>query len=191
MGNYPPKLERIIGTPFGSLLILSDGREVPINISAGRLSQALVGFGRPPLDELLASRSLAIYADHWETTAEEWGEVSTAVRASPVAATAFGDVPPIWGTFGQPAVVVRGLPHRVYGGLEQALYTSHPFHFRSDPNRPAPWVRALLGAPGGRLINTWVHRASGRVEVVSDVLPGHYLEEVPTLGRLNGDRAGE
>jgi hypothetical protein len=176
MSGYPPKLVRITETAFGSLLALSNGREVPIDIGLVRLSQALVAFERPPLSELLAARSLEVYTDKWETAAEDWERISAVVLASPVAAAAFGQAPPIWGVFGQPAVFVRELPQRVYGGLEQALYTSHPFKFRPDPNQPAPWVRGLLSSSGGRLFNTWVDLDGGEVEVESDVLVGHFVE---------------
>lgn len=176
MGDYPPKLVTVAATAFGSLLTLSDGRKVPIDIGPNRLSQALVAYERPSLTELLTARSLGVYADTWETTAEEWLRISATVRASRVAEAAFRQAPSVWEVFGQPAVLVRELPQRVYGGLAQALYTSHPFQLRPDPNRPAPWCRGLLSASGGRLFNTWVHLGGGQVEVESDVQVGHYVE---------------
>jgi hypothetical protein len=176
MGEYPPKLMQVATTAFGSLLTLSDGREVPINISPDCLSRALVANERPPLSELLANRSLDVFAGMWETTAEEWQRIGDLVRASPVAAAALGEAPSVGEVFGQPVAFVHELPQRVYGGLEQALYTSHPFEFRRDPNRPAPWYRGLLSATGGRLFNIWVHLAGGEVEVEMGVRMGHFLE---------------
>jgi hypothetical protein len=176
MSDYPSKLVQVAATAFGSLLTLSDGREVPIDIGPDRLSQALVAYERPPLSELLAARSLGVFADTWEMTAEDWQRISAIIRASPVAAAALRQAPSVWEVFGQPAAFVRELPQRVYGGLAQALYTSHPFQFRPDPNRPVPWCRGLLSASGGRLFNTWVHLGSGEVEVESDVLVGHFVE---------------
>jgi hypothetical protein len=71
----------------------------------------------------------------------------------------------MWEVFGEGYEVVVAKPHRVYGGLEQDLYTSHPFQFRGDPNRPDPWRRALLSAPGGWLFETRVQLQSGAVEI--------------------------
>jgi hypothetical protein len=176
MGDYPPKLVQIVATAFGSLLTLSDGREFPINISPDRLSEALVAYERPPLSELLVARCLGVFADTWATAAEDWQRISAIVRASSVAAAALREAPSVWLMFSQPAAFVRELPQRVYGGMAQALYTSHPFQFLPDPNRHTPWCRGLLSASGGRLFNTWVHLGSGEVEVESDVLLGHYVE---------------
>jgi hypothetical protein len=176
MADYLPKLVRVTETAFGSLLALSDSREVPIDVCPHRLSRALVAFERPPLAALLAAQSLDVYAGTWETAAGDWERISAAVLASPAAAAAFGDLPSVWGMFHQPAAFVRETPQRVYGGLEQALYTSHRFHFLPDPNRPLPWCRSLLNASGGRLFNTWVHLESAQVEVESGVLAGHFVE---------------
>jgi hypothetical protein len=121
MGDYPPKLVQVTATAFGSLLTLSDGREIPINVSPDRLSQVFLAYERPPLREVLAARSLGVYADTWVTTVEDWQQISAIVRASPVAMAAFRQAPCIWEVFSQPAAFVRELPQRVYGGLEQAL----------------------------------------------------------------------
>lgn len=176
MGDYPPKLVRIAATTFGSLLTLSDGREVPIDIGPDRVNQALMAYQRPPLSELLAAQSLDVFADTWKTTPDDWQRISAVVRASRVAAAALRLAPSVWEVFVQPVSLVRELPQRVYGGLAQGLYTSHQFQFRPDPNRPTPWHRGLLSAPSGRLFNTWVHLESGKVEVESGVLVGHFLE---------------
>jgi hypothetical protein len=161
---------------FGSVLNLSDGCTVPINIRPQRLDRALQEFERPSLGELLTSRSLAVFADVWQTPNLDWERVSEIIQSSLVAVAKFQDFPGIWKVFGLPAAVVRELPHRVYGGLDQALYTSHPFQFLEDPNRPAPWCRALLHAVGGWVFETWVHLDSGHAEVVGEVLPGHFVE---------------
>jgi hypothetical protein len=176
MGEYPPKLVRATETAFGTLLGLSDGREIPIDIGPARLSEALENYERPPLAELLSAQSLCVFADIWEMRAADWDKTSATVLASSVAEAALASAPILWAMFGQPASVVQDLPQRVYGGLDQVLYTSHPFQFRPDPNRSAPWVRGLLSASGGRLFNMWVHVGSGQVEVESDVLMGHFVE---------------
>lgn len=176
MGDYPPKLIQVAATTFGSLLTLSDGREVPIDIGPDRLNQALLDYERPPLSELLETRSLAVFAGAWEMTDEDWQRVSAIIRASPVAAAALRQAPSVWDVFDQSAAFVRALPQRVYGGLAQAIYTSHSFQFRPDPNRPARWCRGLLSASGGRLFNTWVHLGNGEVEIETDALVGHFVE---------------
>jgi hypothetical protein len=176
MGQYPPKLVSVADTTFGSLLNLTDGRSVPINIGVERLRQAILAMGRPPLVDSLASQSLGVYADVWETSAEDWQRICAAVQSSPVAAAEFGQVPFIWQAFGQPAAVVRDMAHRVYGGIDDDVFTSHPFHFRTEYDRPKPWVYGLLSASGGRLFMTWVHLRSGKVEVESGVIMGHFVE---------------
>ncbi len=176
MTEYPQKLVQVAGSEFGSVLTLSDGRKVPINIRPERLDQALREFERPPLGELLASRSLQVFANTWETPERDWERVSEIILASPVAMAKLRDFPGLWCVFGQSAAVVRELPQRVYGGLEHALYTSHAFKFREDPNRSTPWCRALLNAVGGWVFETWVHLGSGHVEIVGEVLPGHFVE---------------
>jgi hypothetical protein len=176
MKEYPPKLLQVDGSESGSVLKLSDGRTVLIDIRPERLDRALKEFERPSLEELLASRSLEVFADTWQTPEQEWGRISEIIRVSPVALSKLRAYPDIWAVFGQPAATVRELPQRVYGGLEQALYTSHRFQFREDPNRPTPWCRALLNAMGGWVFEVWIHLGSGQVEVVGEVLSGHYIE---------------
>ena len=63
MTEYPPKLVEVAEREFGSVLTLNDSRMVPINIRPERLDRALRDFERPSLRELLASRSLSVFAD--------------------------------------------------------------------------------------------------------------------------------
>jgi hypothetical protein len=94
-----------------------------------------------------------------------------------VAAEVFRKFPLLWANFREPYDVIVRLPHRVYGGLwEWSLYTSLPIDFGTDPNRPIPWYRALLSAPGGWLFNTWVHLETREVEVEGEQLPSHFVE---------------
>jgi hypothetical protein len=158
------------------VLTLSDGRSTPINIAPERLDQALKEFQRPSLEEMVASRSLAVYADSWQTPEHEWERISQIIQMNPIAAAKLGEFPCIWSVWGQPAAVVRELPQRVYGGLDQALYTLHPFQFREDPNRPPPWRRALLSAVGGWVFTTSVDLDLGCVEVAGEVLAGHFVD---------------
>jgi hypothetical protein len=109
-------------------------------------------------------------------TAEQWGRISECVRSSPEAVGAFRRFPSLWAGFGEPYKTIVLKVHRLYGGLSRFLYTSHPFDFRKDPNRPLPWYRALLSAPGGWLFNTWVHVGTGVVEVEAEQHPGNYVE---------------
>jgi hypothetical protein len=176
MTEYSPKLVDVAESEFGSVLTLSDRCMVPINIRPKRLDRALRDFERPSLRELLASRSLGVVADSWQTLERDWVRVSEMLQTSPIAAAKLECFSDMWRVFGQPAAVVRGLPQRVYGELDQALYTSHAFQFREDPNRPAPWCRALLNAVGGLVFETWIHLGSGSVEIVGEVLPGHFVE---------------
>lgn len=176
MTAYPPKLLGIKETVFGSLLTLSDGRRVPIDVRPPRLAEALAEYSSRPLDELLASRSLSVFADIFHTSQDDWTRISHLVRAASAAEAILRRHPTVWDGFHESYEVILGKPHRVYGGLEQALYTSHPFQFRQDPNRPAPWRRALLSAPGGWLFEVWVELQAGEVEVTADILHGHYVE---------------
>ena len=109
-------------------------------------------------------------------TAESWNEISRCVRFSDEAAAAFCRCPPLWECFGEPFDTIAAKPHRLYGGVSRYLYTSHPLDFRPDRNRPLPWYRALLSAPGGWLFTTWVNTGSGEVEIESDQQPGHHVE---------------
>jgi hypothetical protein len=189
MGEYPPKVVGMAGTAFGSVLTLSDGRVVPIDIGPERLSQALLAFERPPLSELLVARSLGVYADTWAMTAEDWQRISGVVRASPVAAAAFRQAPAVWEMFGQPAASVRELPQRVYGGLAGALHLAPipvpagPEQARPVVSRPAqrvgrPTLQHLgaLGQRGGR----------GRVRRVGRPLCGVVIGPNSKSGRRSG-----
>lgn len=175
MTEYPPKLVEVTESKFGSVLTLSDSRMVPINIRPERLDRALRDFERPSLIEFLASRSLGVFADSWQTSERDWVRVSEIVRTSPIAMKKLKDFSSIWRVFGQSALVVRELPQRVYGGLDQALYTSHAFQFREDPYRRDPWRRALLNTTGGWVFEIRVHLGSGSVEIVGEVLQGHFV----------------
>lgn len=176
MPEYPPKLHAVEEAKFGSVLTLSDGRTVPIDVRPSRLAEAFAEYSSRSLAELVAGRTLAVFADSLQTTPDEWARVSHLVRTSPAAEAVLRQHPPLWDGFRDPYDVVLAKPHRVYGGLAQGLYTSHPFQVRADPNRPDPWRRALLSAPGGWLFETWVEVQSGRVEIAADMLPGHYVE---------------
>lgn len=176
MSGYPPKLYAIEEATFGSVLALSDGRTVPIDVAPSRLAEAIAECSSRSLAELLARRSLGVFADAFQTSPDEWARISQLVRTSPAAEAALRGHPSTWGGFQEPYEVILAKPHRVYGGLDQGLYTSHPFQFRADPNRPDTWRRSLLSAPGGWLFETWVDLESGTVEVAAHMLPGHFVE---------------
>jgi hypothetical protein len=176
MPGYPPKLYAIEEAEFGSVLALSDGRTVPIDVRPSRLAEAFADYSSRSLAEQLAQRSLDVFADAFETSPDEWARISHLVRTSPAAEAALRDHPSTWGAFQDPYEEILARPHRVYGGLGQGLYTSHPFRFRANPNRPDPWRRSLLSAPGGWLFETWIELQSGWVEIAAHMLPGHYVE---------------
>src|SRR5262249_36669942 len=117
-----------------------------------------------------------VFADIFDMGQDAWARISHLVRASSAAETILRQHPTVWDGFHEPYDVILAEPHRVYGGLGYALYTSHPFKFREDPNRPDPWRRALLSAPGGWLFEAWVELQTGEVEITADRLQGHYVE---------------
>jgi hypothetical protein len=176
MASNSAKLVQISPAEFGSILTLTNAQTVPINVRPETLDRALREYERPSLAELVAEQSLEVHSLPWQTSEQDWVRVSELILASPVATSKFQGFRSILERFGQPPAVVRELPHRVYGGLSQSLYTSHPFDFREDPTRPAPWVRALLGADGGFVFQTWVDLRSGIVEIECGVAPGHFIE---------------
>jgi hypothetical protein len=176
MPEYPPKLHAVEEAGFGSVLVLSDGRAVPTDVRPTRLAGAFAEYSSRSLAELLARRSLAVFADALQTTPDEWARISHLVRTSQAAEAVLRGHPSTWDVFREPYEAVLAKPHRVYGGLDQGLYTSHRFQFRTDPNRPEPWRRALLSAPGGWLFESRVELQSGRVEIAAQQMPGHYVE---------------
>jgi len=82
-------------------------------------------------------------------TGVQCNRIRECICSSSEAALLFCRFPSLWENFDQPYDVIAGKVYRLYGGLDQALYTSHPFDFRPDSNRPLPWFRALLSNPGG------------------------------------------
>jgi hypothetical protein len=176
MTGYPPKLYAVEEAEFGSVLSLSDGRKVPTDVRPSRLAEAIAECSSRSLAELLARRSMGVFADALQTSPDEWARISRLIRTSPAAEAVLRGYSSTWGGFQEPYEVILAKPHRVYGGLDQGLYTSHPFQFRADPNRPEPWRRSLLNAPGGWLFEMWVELQSGSVEIAAHSLPGHYVE---------------
>jgi len=176
VSDYPPKLVRISETDFGSVLVLNDDTEVSIDVRPARLNEVMIEYGLEPLVELVSRRSVGVFVDLLAMTTEQWTRISESVRSSPEAAAALQRFPVLWASFGEPYNTIVGKVHRLYGGLSRFLYTSHPFDFRADPNRPLPWYRALLSARGGWLFNTWVHLGTGAVEIEAEQHRRHYVE---------------
>jgi hypothetical protein len=176
VSTYPPKLVRLCEADFGSVLFLNDGTKVSIDVRPARLNEALSEQGLPPLAELIESQSVGIFVGLLPMSAEQWDRIRTCISSSTEAAAIFRRFPPLWASFGEPYDIIAGKIHRLYGGLSRLLYTSHPFNFQEDPNRPLPWYRALLSAPGGWLFNTWVHLESGKVAIEANQLLGHFVE---------------
>lgn len=176
LSRYPPKLVAIREAGFGSILVLDDGSEVPIDVAPARLSRAMFEYDGSQLHDLVGGRSLPIWVGPFSTTADEWQYICNRVRASAPAIAELGKHPSLWQAFSEEYAVVRSKPHRVYGGLNLRLYTSHPFEFQEDLNCGAKWHRALLKAPGGWLLEMWVHMDDGQVKVRAARLPGHFVE---------------
>jgi hypothetical protein len=176
VSGCPPKLMRLSETDLGSILFLDDGTQVSIDVRPARLNQAMSEHGRPPLTELIDSRSLGVFVGQLSMSAEQWDRIRECIRSSAEAADVFSRFPKLWTSFEEPYDSIAGKIHRLYGGLAEFLYTSHPFNFRDDPNRPLPWYRALLSAPGGWLFSTWVHLGTGKVKITADQQAGHYVE---------------
>jgi hypothetical protein len=61
MAEYPPKLQAVEESPFGSILTLSDGSRVPIDVRQSRLDEVLTEYSSRSLSELVSSRSLGVY----------------------------------------------------------------------------------------------------------------------------------
>lgn len=176
MSDHEPKLVSVTEAAFGSLLTLSDGRVIPINISPTRLREAIHEARPAMLAAYFQPEPLGVYADDWLVASEDWDRICAIMQSSHTAARAFGHVPAIWDGFSLPASVVRNLPQRVYGGLWGGIYTSLSFNFKTDSNRSVPWVYAQLHASEGRLFQTWVNMKNGKVEVECGVRMGHYVE---------------
>jgi hypothetical protein len=176
VANYPPKLLRLLETDFGSVLLLEDDTQVSIDVRPARLDEALSANGLPTLSELIASHSLGVFVGLFRMTATQWSRISACVRSSTEAAAVFLQFPSLWSGFGESHEIIAAKVHRLYGGLSQFLYTSHPFDFRDDPNRPLPWFRALLNDRDGWLFNTWVNLETAKVEIEAEQHPGHFVE---------------
>jgi hypothetical protein len=177
MPNYPPKLLRVSEADCGSVLHLEDDGQVAVDVRPARLNEAFLQDGLPPLEDLIAAGKLGVFVGMPHMNSEQWDRIRECVRSSAVAAEVFRKFPLLWANFRESYDVIVELPHRVYGGLsEWSLYTSLPINFATDPNRPIPWYRALLSAPGGWLFNTWVHLQTGEIEILSDQHPGHFVE---------------
>jgi hypothetical protein len=175
VSDYPPKLLAVSEASFGSILSLADGIEVPLNLTPARFAE-VIAEGLSPLPELIASQTLGVFAGLFTTGPEQWASISKSIRSSGDAAAVFSRHPRLWECFGEPFDHIARMPHRLYGGISRYLYTSHPFDFQASRQRPAPWYRALLSAPGGWLFTTWVHLESGEVEATADQALGHYVE---------------
>ena len=177
MPNYPPRLVNITAADRGSILLLDDSSRVIVDVSPERLDAAIVAQGASPLAQLVADQSLGVYVDTLDMTAEVWDRVSSHLCRSPHAAEAVEPFRALWAAVHAPYPVVAEMPQRVYGGITHwSMYTSCPINFRGDPNRPAPWRRALLSDRGGWLFQTWVHLEGGQVEIEAFQRPGHYVE---------------
>lgn len=139
MHEYPPKLFGIEETEFGSIFTLSDGRKVPINIRPSRLAEALAAYGSHTVADLLARRSLAVFADVLQTSEDEWTTISYAMRRSHAAEAILQQHPTVWSTFHDSYDLLLTKPHRIYGGLEKSLY----------PLTPSTFVRIPIALLGG------------------------------------------
>jgi hypothetical protein len=177
LSNYPPLLVNIVEADNVSVLFLNDGSQVTIDISPERLDAAIIAQHAPPLAKLLADRSLGVYVDTMDMTADSWDLVRNHLSHSSRAAELFEPFPALWSALQASYAVVAAMPHRVYGGISHwSMYTSCPINFHVDPNRPAPWLRAQLSAREEWLFKTWVQLETGQVEVEAWQAPGHYVE---------------
>jgi hypothetical protein len=177
MSRYPPKLVDIAGGDGTSILFLDNGETVTVDISPARLNEAIIEQRVPPLADLIAAQSFGVYVDTLDTTPEEWERISHHLCRSARAEEVLESFPVLWDALHSPYAVIAGMSHRVYGGISVAsMYTSCPISFSNNPNRPAPWQRALLSARGDWLFETWVHLDDGRIEIEPFQRPGHYVE---------------
>lgn len=177
MSNYPPRLVNITGADGVSVLFLDDGSRVTVDITPERLDKAIIAQGAPPLAELLADRSLGVYVDTLDMTADLWDRISNHLCRSPRAADVFKPFPELRSALQAPYTVVAAMPHRVYGGIShRAMYTTCPINFREHRTRPRPWLRAQLSERGEWLFQTWVQLETGQVEVEAWQAPGHFVE---------------
>src|ERR1700733_2708643 len=96
MSNYPPKLLRASETDCGSLLLLDDGGQVAVDVRPSRLNEAILQYGLPSLEDLIAAKTLGVFVGRSQMTAEEWGRIRECIRSSPVAAEILRRFPPLW-----------------------------------------------------------------------------------------------
>ena len=177
MPNYPPRLINISAGDSLSNLLLDDGSEITVDVSPARLESAFIAQRLPPLHELIASRTLGVYVDPLDMTAEVWEQVSRCLCRSPRTAKSLESFPTLWAALQSPFATVAQMPQRVYGGISlTALYTSWPINFHADHIRPAGWLYSLLNAPQGWLFKIWVNPESEEVDVQAGQMMGHFIE---------------
>src|SRR5262249_39598429 len=127
-------------------------------------------------DDLGKRRSVGVFVGQLMMTAEQWDAIRMCVTSSAEGVATLSRFPLLWASFDVPFCNIAARAHRLYGGLSRFLYTSHPIDFREDPNRPLPWYRACLSAPGGWLCVTWANLGTGKVEIELEQQPGHFVE---------------
>jgi hypothetical protein len=98
---------------------------------------------------LLERRAIGVFVGLFSVNSEQWDRICECIGSSTKAAAMLTRFPSLWRNFEEPYDLVLEKAHRLYGGLSQCLYTSHPFDFQVGASRPRPWYRALLSASDG------------------------------------------
>ncbi len=182
MNRYAPVLTDVLDVAVGSILVLSDGQRVPLNLTYTVLQEHLAAYDFPSLADICRSQNATVYHLPLRITEDEWCMISAILRRSPAAAE-IRHFAELRDGLELSYPEIQDAPFRLYGGVGQLvnengpdLYTSHPFDFHADGNRECPWYYCLLNARGGHVFKTYVNIETDAVEIESAVIKDHYVE---------------
>lgn len=175
-GGYP-KLIGVAAADHGCRLLLSDGSDAWVDVTAEQIDTHLARRGLTPLAEFCRRREVAVLGDMIAVGGEEWGRLISHLRASEVVQRLVAERPGLREALQVSHAQAGALPLRIFECFHRGcIYLFFPYSFRPEPDAPG-WYRVALDLPGEWVLQGRLHIGSGAVEVEPVHSPGQYIAE--------------
>ncbi len=175
-GGYP-KLVGVAAADCGCRLLLSDGSDACVDVTAEQIDAHLARRGLPTLVEFCRRRDVAVLGDALQVNASEWDRLILRLREDKGVQRLEAERPGLADALLVSHRQAAGMPLRIMECFDRGcVYLSCPYSFRPEQDAPGCYLVAF-DLPGEWVLQGRVNMCSWAVEVEAAHAPGWHIAE--------------
>lgn len=165
MGEGYPTLIGVAAADRGCLLLLSDGTEMQVDVTARRIDAHLARRGLPSIEEYCRRRSVAVLGDFVAVGDEQWDRLMQRLRDSAAVQQLAAERPGLTEALSVTCDQASDLPLRIFECFHRNnIYLFYPYNFLPEQDEPG-WYRVNFELRGEWVLQGKLHIETGAVDV--------------------------